>query len=139
MVAGEHRRIVIGERLGRLAGDDGARAAAIQHEAGGELRAVDARLAEQRQHLGRRPAVERRWLHRDQHQVGGEQRRAHQAGDARRPVDHHMIGVARQFRRFAMKRVARQADDTEQASAGLRARAAATSRAPSLAGRRRSE
>ena len=42
---GEHRRIVIGERLGRLAGDDRARGAAVEHEAGDELRAKDARFA----------------------------------------------------------------------------------------------
>ena len=96
----------------------GARGAAVEHEAGGELRAVDARFAEQRQHLGRGPAVERRRLHRDQHEVGGEQRRAHQAGDTRRPVDDDVIGVARELRRFAMERVAREADDAEQPRQG---------------------
>ena len=34
---GEERRIVIGQRLGRLASDDGARGAAIENEAGDEL------------------------------------------------------------------------------------------------------
>jgi len=67
----------------RLAGDDRARAAAIQHEARGELRAIDAGLAKQVQHLGRGPTIEGRRLHRDQHEVGGEQRRAHQSRDAR--------------------------------------------------------
>src|SRR3546814_9710006 len=65
-------------------------------------------------HLGRGPAVERRRLHRDQHKVGGEQRRAHQAGDTRRPVDDDVIDVARQLRRFTVERVARQADNAEQ-------------------------
>ncbi len=52
---------------------------------------------------------------RDQHEVGGEQRGSHQPGDARRPVDHHMIDIARQLGRLTVERVARQADDAEQA------------------------
>ena len=74
---------------------------------------------DQLQHLARGPAVERRRLRGDQHQVGGEQRRAHQPGDARRPVDDDVIGVAGEFRRLAMQRVARQADDAEQARQAL--------------------
>jgi hypothetical protein len=124
MRAGEHRRLVIGERFGGLAGDDRARGAAVQHEARDELRAEDARLVDQLQHLARRPAVERRWLGGDQHEVGGEQRRAHQPGDARRPVDDDVIGVAGDLRRLAMQRVARQADDAEQPRRPLPARAA---------------
>ena len=134
----EHRRIVLGERLGGLAGDDGARGAAVQHEAGDELRAEDARLVDQLQHLARCPAVERRWLGGDQHDVGGEQRRAHQAGDARRPVDDDVIGVTRELGRFAVQRVARQADDAEQPRQSFPCPLLATSRAPSLADRRRS-
>lgn len=45
--AGQHRRIVVGQGLCGLAGDDGARAAAVQHETRGELRTIDARLAQQ--------------------------------------------------------------------------------------------
>ena len=41
----------------------------LAQTARGELRPVDARFAEKRQHLGRGPAVERRRLHRDQHQI----------------------------------------------------------------------
>ena len=70
--AGEYRRIVIGQRLGGLASDDGARGAAIENEAGDELRPVDARFRKERQHLGRGPAVERRRLHGDQREIGGE-------------------------------------------------------------------
>ena len=91
--AGEHRRIVIGERFGRLAGDDRARGAAVQDEARGELRDDRCAPRDERQHLGRCPAVERRRLHGDQHEIGSEQRRAHQASDTRRPVDDDMIGV----------------------------------------------
>ena len=97
----------------------GARGAAVEHEAGDELRAEDARLGDQLQHLARCPAVERRRLRGDQHEIGGEQRRAHQAGDARRAVDDDVVGVAGELRRFAMQRVARQADDAEQPRAGL--------------------
>ena len=89
-------------------------AAAVQHEARGDLWAIDARLAQQAQHLGRGPAVERRRLYRDQHEVGGEQRRAHQAGDTRRSVDDDMIGGARDLRRLAMERVARETHHAEQ-------------------------
>ena len=71
--AGEHGGIVIGQRLGRLAGDDGARAAAVEHEPGDERRAEQACFAEQRQHLGRRPSVEGRRLNRDEDEIGGEQ------------------------------------------------------------------
>ena len=56
---GEHWRIVVSQGLGRLASDDGAGAAAVQHETGGELGPVDARLRQERQHLGGGPAVER--------------------------------------------------------------------------------
>ena len=45
-------RIVIRKRLGRLTGDDGAGAAAVEDEAGDQLRAIDARLVQKRQHLG---------------------------------------------------------------------------------------
>ena len=91
------------------------------------------------EHLRGRPAVERRWLHGDQHQVGGEQRRPHQAGDTRRPVDDDMIGASGEFRRFAMKRISRETDDAKQPCQAFSRAAAATSRAPSLADRRRSE
>jgi hypothetical protein len=49
-----------------------------------------------------------------------------------------MIGVARQLGRFTVQRIARQADDAEQARQAFAGCAAATSRAPSPAGRRRS-
>ena len=55
----------------------------------------------------------------DQDEIGGEQGRAQQAGDARRPVDDDVIGVAGELGRFAVQRVARQADDAEQARHGL--------------------
>jgi hypothetical protein len=87
--------------------------AAVQHEARGELRPIYAR-AEQREHFGGGPAVERRRLHRDQHEVGREQRRAHQPGNARWTVDDDVVGVAGQLRRFTVERVAGQAHDTEQ-------------------------
>jgi len=45
--AGERRRIMVGKGLGYLTGDDRPRAAAVQNEAGDELRPVDARLAQQ--------------------------------------------------------------------------------------------
>lgn len=38
-----------------------------------------------------------------------------QAGDPRGTIDHHMIGAARQFGRFAVQGVARQSDDGEPA------------------------
>jgi hypothetical protein len=104
---GQQGRIVIGERERGLARDDSARGASIEDEAGDELGAIDARLAQQREHLGRSPAVEGRRLHRDQDNVGREQRRAHEPGDAGRTVDDDMIGIARELGRFAMKRVAR--------------------------------
>ena len=112
---GKHGWVVIGERLGCLAGEQGARAATVQHEARRQFGPVDAGLCHQRQHFSGRPAVERRRLHRDQHQVAREQSRTHQAGDARRPVNHDMIGVAGQFWRLAMQGVTRKADNAEQA------------------------
>src|SRR5690606_39011233 len=48
----EERWIVVGQSLGRLAGDDGARAATVQNEPGGQFGPVDARLSEKRQHFG---------------------------------------------------------------------------------------
>ena len=70
----------------------------------------------------------------DQHEVCGKQRRAHQAGDARRAVDDDMIEIAGQLRGLAVQRVARQSDDAENALVDPRVRAAATNRAQSLGG-----
>ena len=108
-------RIVFGERLGGLACDDGARATTVEHEPSDKRRAEQACFAEQCQHLGRRPSVEGRRLNRDEDEIGGKQGRSHQPGDAGRPIDHHMIGTARQFGRFAVQGVARQPDDGEAA------------------------
>ena len=116
---GKRRRIVISEAVGGLAGDHGARGAAVEHKTRDELRAEDARFLQQLQHLGRAPAVEGRRLRGDQDEIGGEQGRAQQAGDARRPVDDDVVGVAGELRRFPVQRVARQADDAEQARHGL--------------------
>jgi hypothetical protein len=46
-------------------------------------------------------------------EIGGDQRRAHQPGDTRRTVDDDVIGVAGEFGRFPMQRVARPADDAD--------------------------
>ena len=102
------------ERFGGFAGQNRAGGTAVQYKPRLENRAIDPRFAEQRQHLGRGPAVERRRLHRDQHKIGSQQCRAHQTGDTRRSVDDDMIDVARQLWRFAVERVACQADNTEQ-------------------------
>ena len=106
---------MVGQRLSRFACKHGACIAAVQHETGRKLRPVDARLTDERQHLCRGPTVERRWLHRDEHEIGGEQRRTHQAGDARWPVDHDMIGIASEFGRLPVQRIAGEANDAEQA------------------------
>jgi hypothetical protein len=79
------------------------------------LRAEDARLVDQLQYFAGGPPIERRRLRRDQDQIGGKQRRTHQTGDARRPVDNDVVGIAGEFRRLAVQRVARQPDDAEQA------------------------
>src|SRR6185437_12725382 len=76
----------------------------------------DARFGDQREHFGRCPAVEGRRLHGDQREVSGEQRRAQQCGDARRSVDNDVIGMPAELEGFAMQRVAREADDAEQAA-----------------------
>ena len=72
--AGKHWRIVIRQRLGGVPGDDGARAAAVEQEAGDKFRPINAGLPKEGQHLDRGPAIEWRGLYRDQHQIGGEQR-----------------------------------------------------------------
>jgi len=41
-------------------------------------------------------------LDRDENKIGGEQRRAHQGGHARRAIDDDVIGSAGKFWRFAM-------------------------------------
>ena len=105
---------MIGQGLGGLAGDDGARRASIEHEARGKLGPEDPRFGDQLQHLARRPAIERRGLGRNENEVGGEERRAHQPGDAGWSINDDVIGVAGEFGRFAMERVAGQADDAEQ-------------------------
>src|SRR6185437_3513094 len=57
---------------------------------------------------------EGRRLVRNEDRVGREQRRAQQGGDARRTAGDDMIGMTSKLRRFAVERVARQADDAEQ-------------------------
>src|SRR5579885_1536798 len=77
----KHRWIIICEPISCLTGDHGARCAAVEHETRGKLRAEDARLAEQAEHLGGGPSVERRRLRRDENQIGCKQCRAHQPWD----------------------------------------------------------
>ena len=110
---GEHWRLMLGQHLGRLAGDDGAGGAAIEHETRDELWAEDARFLDQLQHLGGGPSIERRWLDRYQHEVGRQQGRAQQARDTRGSINDHVIGVTGRLRGFTVQRVARQADDAE--------------------------
>ena len=81
---------------------------------GGKLGTIDACFAQKRQHLGRGPAVEGRWLHRDQRQIGCKQRRAHQTSDTGRTINNDMIRVTRQFRRFPVQGIAGKSDDGEQ-------------------------
>ncbi|GCE84551.1 hypothetical protein MSKU9_2692 [Komagataeibacter diospyri] len=102
------------QRQPGFAGDDRARGAAVQHEAGQQAGTEEARVLQQPQHLGRGPAVERRGLGRDQHQVGGQQGRAQQCRYSRWTVDHDVIRPLSQCRSFVMQRVARQPHDTEQ-------------------------
>ena len=103
----KRRRIVLGEALRGFAGDDGARRTAVEDKARAERGAEDPRLRDQRQHLSGCPTVERRWLRRDQCEVGREERRAQQGGDARRTVDDDVVGMSGELRRLAMQRVAR--------------------------------
>ena len=110
----EYRRVVVDEQFGCLVRDDRSRAAAIENEAGGELRPEDARFTDELQHLAGRPAVERRGLRGDQHKVSGEQGRTHQSGDAGWPVDDDVTGISRELGRLPMQRVAREADDAEE-------------------------
>ena len=105
---------MVDEQFGCLASDDRSRAAAVQNEAGDELRAKDARFDDELQHLAGRPAVERRRLGGDQHKVSGEQGRTHQSGDARRPVDDDAMGVSRELGSIPVERVAREADETDE-------------------------
>jgi len=74
-------------RIGGIGTRELAEAALRRHArayplAGDELLPVDARPAQQGQHRGRGPAVERRGLHGNQHQVGSEESRAHEPRDA---------------------------------------------------------
>ena len=48
---GQQGRIMVSQCLGRFAGDDGARTAAVQQKTGGEFRAIDACFVQKRQHL----------------------------------------------------------------------------------------
>jgi hypothetical protein len=111
---GEYGRVVIDEQFCRLAGNDRSRAAAVENEPGDESRAEDARFDNELEHLAGRPAVERRRLGRDQHEVSCEQSRTHQSGDARRTVDDDVTGVSRELGRLSMQSVARKADDAEE-------------------------
>ena len=105
----EHGRIMFGERGTGFARDDRARSAAVEHEARDDLGPEHTGFAEQSQHLARRPAIERRGRRGHEHDVGGEQRGARDAGDARWPIDDDMVGVAGEHGQLAVQRLARQA------------------------------
>ena len=109
----QQRRIVIGERCGGLAGDHCARSAVVRHEAPDEQSAASPRLINERQRLGGRPSIKRRRLHRQQGEVGGEQGRSHQGGEAGL-VDDDMIDAAGDRGRLTVKRFAFDADDAEE-------------------------
>ena len=111
---GEHRRIVVGKRLGGARAMSVRAAQRLSTKRATSCGAEDARLGDELQHLAGGPAVERRGLRRDQDEIGREQGRAHQAGNARRPVDDDVAGVSRELGRLAMEGVARKADDAEE-------------------------
>src|SRR5579884_376749 len=110
----KHRWIIICEPISCLTGDHGARCAAVEHETRGKLRAEDARLAEQAEHLGGGPSVERRRLRRDENQIGCKQCRAHQPCDARRTVNDDVVYIAGEFGGFPVQRISRKADEAKE-------------------------
>ncbi len=78
----------VGQRLGRLASDGRcARRNGLWTHRGKAGRSMRASFRSA-SISAEGPTVEWRRLHRDQHQVGCEQRRAHEAGDTRQTVDH---------------------------------------------------
>ncbi len=108
------RRILLEECVSRLASDDRACGAAVQEHPRAQLRAEDARLIQKPEHLARRPAVERRWLRRDHDEVGGQQSRAGDAGDSRRPIDDDMVDLASEVGKLLVKRLAGEPQHAEQ-------------------------
>jgi predicted phosphoribosyltransferase len=53
-------------------------------------------------------------LRRDRHQIGGKQRRSHQAGKALRAVDNDGVGVAGEFWPLRVQHIAGKADAAKQ-------------------------
>jgi hypothetical protein len=70
---GERGWIVVDKQFGGRSGDERAGGVAVEHEAGDELGAEDARLRDELQRLAGGPAIEWRGLRRDQDEVGREQ------------------------------------------------------------------
>ena len=91
---------MVDKQFGGRSGDERAGGAAVEHEAGDELGTEDARLRDELQRLAGGPAIEWRGLRRDQDEIGREQGRARQAGNARRAVDNDMAGVSRELGRL---------------------------------------
>jgi hypothetical protein len=70
---GERGWIVVDKQFGGRSGDERAGGVAVEHEAGDELGAEDARLRDELQRLAGGLAIEWRGLRRDQDEIGREQ------------------------------------------------------------------
>ena len=102
------------ERLARFAPDHGGTDAPIDDEGRAQRRPKHLRLADQCHHLGAGPQVVGAGLHRDQHALGRQQRRARQGGDPGRPINDDVIGPPGEFWRFLVQRFACEAHGAEQ-------------------------
>lgn len=110
----QRRQRLLGERVACLTADDGGADAPVDDEGRAQRRPEHLRLADQRDHLRRRPQVVGTGLHGDQHALCRQQRGARQGGDARRAVDDDVIGAAGQLRCFLVQRLAGEAHGAEQ-------------------------
>jgi hypothetical protein len=105
---------LIGERGARLAPDHRADHAPVDDEGGAQLRPVHPSLRDELHHLMAGPHVVSAGLHRNEHQVGGQQRGAREGRDAGRTIDHHEIRMQGDLRRFLVQRVPRQPEDAAE-------------------------
>ncbi|MCY1546563.1 hypothetical protein D9M68_825640 [compost metagenome] len=110
---------MVGQGAARFAADHRGADAAVDGERRAQRRPEHLRLADQVDHLRAGPQVVGAGLHWDQYAFGGQQCRAGEGGDARWPVDDHVIGATSQLRGFLMQCLARQADGAEQPGQAL--------------------
>ena len=116
---GGSRRVVIRKALSGAARDEGARPAPLENEAREVRWTKHARLSDPSRHTRGGPAIERAWAVWGLAPGQPQATRRRQGGDTGRAVEDDVVGMPGELGGLTTQRVARQADDGEQALLAL--------------------